>query len=130
MNEEMIGREISGCESLIMKIVWDAKEDISTPELIDELRRRFGKDYARTTVVTFVQRLMEKGFVTTYRKGRTSYVRALRDEKEYTEKYMHDAEKFWFSGNTYKLFAALCNTKKLSKKEINQIRETLDELDN
>lgn len=129
MNEEMIGREISGCESLIMKIVWDSKEDISTPELIDELRNRFGKDYARTTVVTFVQRLAEKGFVTTYRKGRTSYVRALRDEKEYTEKFMHDAEKFWFSGNTSRLFAALCNTKKLSKKEIEQIRETLDELD-
>lgn len=129
MNEQMIGREISGCESLIMKIVWDSKEDISTPELIDELRTRYGKDYARTTVVTFVQRLAEKGFVSTYRKGRTSYVHALRKEKEYTEKFMHDAETFWFAGSTSKLFAALCNTKKLSKKEIEQIRETLDGLD-
>ena len=129
MNENMIGREISGCESLIMKIVWDTKEDISTPELIEELRNRYGKDYARTTVVTFVQRLAEKGFVTTYRKGRTSYVHALRNEKEYTEKIVQDTEKFWFSGNAPKFFAALCNTKKLSKKEIEQIRETLDGLD-
>lgn len=129
MNEEMIGREISGCESLIMKIVWDSKEDISTPDLIDELRRQFGKDYARTTVVTFVQRLAEKGFVTTYRKGRTSYVRAVRNEKEYIEGIVRDTEKFWFSGNAPKFFAALCNAKKLSKKEIEQIRETLDGLD-
>ena len=40
MNEQMIGREISGCESLIMKIVWDSKEDISTPGVSDELRNR------------------------------------------------------------------------------------------
>ena len=35
MNEQMIGREISGCETLIMKAVWDSKEELSTPELID-----------------------------------------------------------------------------------------------
>ena len=63
MREQLLGREISGCETLIMKVVWDSEEDISTPELIDELRTRFGKDYARTTVVTFLQRLAEKGFV-------------------------------------------------------------------
>lgn len=129
MTEKIIGREISGCETLIMKVVWDSKEDISTPELMDELRIRFQKDYARTTVVTFLQRLAEKGFVTTYRKGRTSYVHALRDEKSYMEKFLREAEDFWFQGNTSKLIAALCNTKKLSQKEIEEIRETLDGLD-
>ena len=58
MREEMIGREISGCESLIMKIVWDTEGDVSTQDLIRILNERFGKDYARTTVVTFVQRRM------------------------------------------------------------------------
>lgn len=130
MTEKIIGREISGCETLIMKVVWDSKEDISTPELMDELRIRFQKDYARTTVVTFLQRLAEKGFVTTYRKGRTSYVHPLRDEKMYTEKFLREAEDFWFQGSTSKLVAALCNTKKLSQKEIEEIRETLDGLDN
>ena len=84
MREQLLGREISGCETLIMKVVWDSEEDISTPELIDELRTRFGKDYARTTVVTFLQRLAEKGFVKTYRKGRIAYVHPLKSEKEYT----------------------------------------------
>ncbi len=129
MTEKIIGREISGCETMIMKVVWDAKEDISTPEIMDELRIRFQKDYARTTVVTFLQRLAEKGFVTTYRKGRSSYVHALRDEKSYMDKFLREAEDFWFQGNTSKFIAALCNTKKLSQKEIEEIRETLDGLD-
>lgn len=129
MTEQMIGREISGCETLIMKIVWDSKEEISTPELIDALRVRYGKDYARTTVVTFLQRLAEKGFVRTYRKGRVAYVQALKTEKEYMSKFLSEAEEFWFQGDSSHLVAALCEAKKLSKDEIGRIRELLDGLD-
>jgi predicted transcriptional regulator len=129
MNEHMIGREISGCETLIMKIVWDSETDISTSELVDALRVRYGKDYARTTVVTFVQRLADKGFVTTYRKGRVAYVHALKTEKEYTTKFLSEAEDFWFQGDSSHLMAALCDTKTLTKDEISRIRELLDGLD-
>ena len=129
MNEQMIGREISGCETLIMKTVWDSKKELSTPELIDALRVRYGKNYARTTVVTFLQRLAEKGYVETYRKGRIAYVRALKTEKEYMNKFLSEAEQFWFEGDSSHLMAALCDTKKLSKDEIERIRELLDDVD-
>jgi predicted transcriptional regulator len=129
MNEQMIGREISGCETLIMKIVWDSEKDISTPELTDALRIRYGKEYARTTVVTFLQRLADKGFVKTYRKGRVAYVHPLKTEKEYTAKFLNEAEDFWFEGDTSHLMAALCDTKKLSKDEIGRIRELLNDMD-
>lgn len=129
MREQLLGREISGCETLIMKVVWDSEEDISTPELIDELRTRFGKDYARTTVVTFLQRLAEKSFVKTYRKGRIAYVHPLKSEKEYTTKFLNEAEEFWFKGDTSTMMAALCDNKKLSKDEIGRIRDLLDGLD-
>jgi predicted transcriptional regulator len=129
MNEQMIGREISGCETLIMKIVWDSESDISTPELIDALRIRYGKDYARTTVVTFLQRLAEKGFVKTYRKGRVAYVHPVKTEKEYMTKFLSEAEDFWFQGDSSHLMAALCDTKKLSKDEIGRIRELLNDMD-
>jgi predicted transcriptional regulator len=130
MNEQMIGREISGCETLIMKIVWDSESDISTPELIDALRIRYGKDYARTTVVTFLQRLAEKGFVKTYRKGRVAYVHPVKTEKDYMTKFLSEAEDFWFQGDSSHLMAALCDTKKLSKDEIGRIREMLNDMDN
>jgi predicted transcriptional regulator len=129
MTEQIIGREISGCETMIMKIVWDSETDISTPELIDALRIRYGKNYARTTVVTFLQRLAEKGFVKTYRKGRVAYVQPLKTEKEYTNKFLSEAETFWFDGDSSHLMAALCDTKKLTKDEIGRIREILDGLD-
>ena len=49
--------ELSPCEALIMKLIWEAPQDIPVQELIDQLRDDYGKDYARTTVVTFVGKL-------------------------------------------------------------------------
>lgn len=129
MREKFMGRELSGCETLIMKIVWSAKEDISTQEIIERLRIQYNKDYARTTVVTFIQRLAEKGFVSTYRKGKASYVQPLRSETEYQETFIKEAESFWFNGDAEFLFSTLCKTKKLSKEERKGIQEILDGMD-
>ena len=129
MREKTIGREMSGCETLIMKIVWSSEEDLSTPEIMDQLKVRYGKDYARTTVVTFIQRLAEKGFVTTYKKGRVSYVHSLRSQSKYQENFIQEAEEFWFDGDAGYLFSTLCKVKKLSKKEVDDIQKMLDELD-
>ena len=68
--------ELSGCECLIMKTIWDVREGIAVQDLIRELAVRYDKNYARTTVVTFLHKMAEKGFVSTYRKWKSSYVHA------------------------------------------------------
>lgn len=122
-------KDISGCEKMIMKVVWDADHDLSTSELIDALKERFGKNYARTTVVTFVQRLIEKGFVTTYRKGKMAYIRASKNEARYVEKLLKNVDEFWFRGDTVRLFAALCKATKPSKEKLDEMKKVMEELD-
>ena len=46
--------ELSVCEAPIMKIIWESNPDISVPELVKQLNEQYGKEYARTTVVTFL----------------------------------------------------------------------------
>lgn len=128
--DESIEKDISGCEKLIMKIVWDAEEDISTMEIIDALKTRYGKEYARTTVVTFLQRLAEKGFVMTYRKGKMSYAHAIKKEKQYVRGLMQNVEEFWFLGDRTKLLSALYEGKSPTREEIEEIRKYLDAFDN
>lgn len=130
MKEMNIDKEMSGCETLIMKIVWDSGEDLSTPEIMDQLKARYEKEYARTTVVTFIHRLANKGFVSTYKRGRVSFVHSLKSQAEYQENLIQRTEEFWFNGDANFLLSTLCRVKKLSKKEMNDIRKTLDELDN
>ena len=53
--------ELSVCEAPIMKIIWESNPDISVPELVKQLNEQYGKEYARTTVVTFLTRMARKG---------------------------------------------------------------------
>lgn len=87
-------------ETCIMKVIWDEKEDISVPDLIEKLRMKFReKNYARTTVVTFLLKMDAKGYVKTYRKGKISYVHAMKSEEEYKDKLLRDMVDFWYNGD-------------------------------
>ena len=125
MSNNKTAKELTNCEKLIMKVVWEAKGDISTPDTIEQLKVRFGKEYARTTVVTFVQRLVEKGYVTTYRRGRVSYIRPVQSEEEYRNRMLQDTMNFWFDGDCTKMISALCSDSNLDAEEVEKIRQII-----
>lgn len=126
----MFGKRIlSECEEVIMKAVWDAGEDISIPDLITVLRERYGKDYQRTTVVTFLTRLAGKDYVETYRRGRLSYARPLKSEEEY-KSYLAGRElNRWFRDDASDYVSSLLKERGISREEKEKIRRLLDELD-
>lgn len=127
MEEELSwGRELSACETLIMKAVWDAQEDISLMELKSVLKDRFGKDYSRTTVSTFLLRLSEKGFVKTYRNGKNSYIHPIKKEEDYKNSLMNREMDFWFGGRPSALVASLYSDGQISREEADEIRKVLD----
>ena len=111
-------KDLSACETVIMKVIWDAVDDIALQQLIVDLREQYGKDYARTTVVTFLGKMAEKGFIST-----------LKDEKAYKEKLMKDETDFWFGGKPEDAMAAICNSRDISKDEIQKMRQLLDDMD-
>ena len=130
MNNDNLEKDLSGCEKMVMKIVWDASEDISTPEIIEAMRTRYGKNYARTTVSTLVQRLVNKEFVETYRKGRTSYVHPIRDERKYTENFIQSVTDFWVNGEPAFMLSTLSEKQKFSAEEIQKIKNLVCTLEN
>ena len=110
--------------------IWrDQKGDISVPELIDLIQERYNRDYKRTTVVTFLTRLNGKGFISSHRAGRISYIHAEKSEEEYKAKLSAREVNFWFDGKPAEFIAALSNNQSLSKEDIKQIRGLLDEMD-
>ncbi|MCI6791463.1 MAG: BlaI/MecI/CopY family transcriptional regulator [Lachnobacterium sp.] len=127
--KKAVTRELSACETLIMKVVWDAKEDIAVQELIVQLKEQYGKDYARTTVVTFLGKMADKGFVSTHRRGKNAFVHAEKNEDAYKSKLMNEETDFWFEGQTDQLLSAVCSKRTVSKEEIQRMRDLLDSLD-
>lgn len=121
--------ELSACEAPIMKIIWESEPDISIPELTKQLNLQYGKEYARTTVVTFLTRLAGKGYVTTERRGRISYVCAAKSEQDYKQMLASKQTKFWFHGSLAEFVQALSMGTPITKEELQKVRELLDQME-
>lgn len=121
--------ELSTCEAPIMKIIWETNPDISIPELTQRLSTQYGKEYARTTIVTFLSRLAAKGYVKTYRKGRLSYAHAEKSEQEYKQMLAKKQTEFWFHGSLFEFVQSLSAVSELTEDEIQKVRRQLEQMD-
>ena len=121
-------RTLSSTDELIMKAIWKCGQVAPVQELIRVLREKYGKDYARTTVVTFLLKLSEKGFVRSYRKGRYAYIRILKSEEEYRQRLIQEETDFWFQGKISNVVSALCSSREITKEEAEEIRRCLDDM--
>lgn len=121
--------ELSVCEAPIMKIIWESNPDISVPELVKQLNEQYGKEYARTTVVTFLTRMAGKGYITTQRRGRISYVHAIKSEQEYKQQLAQKEIEFWFHGSMAEFTQTLCAAAPLTHEECQKLRRLLDHVE-
>ena len=78
-----MGQQISYAEVEIMKVIW-AKEDGPAlfAYLTDELAAR-GKPWQKNTLITLLNRLVNKGFLRARKTGRRNEYTALVSENEY-----------------------------------------------
>ena len=129
MRRKSESNELSHCETILMKTIWRAGEDISIQDLIVRLREQANLDYARTTVCTFLGKMADKGYISTYRKGKNSYIHAEKKEDWYREKKVNEETDFWFDGKPSQLMSALFSSREISGDEIEKMRKMLDELD-
>ena len=110
--------ELSVCEAPIMKIIWESNPDISVPELVKQLNEQYGKEYARTTVVTFLTRMAGKG-----------YVHAINSEQEYKQQLAQKEIEFWFHGSMAEFAQTLCAAAPLTHEECQKLRRLLDHVE-
>ena len=76
-------KRLSIAEEQIMSIIWNEAEAPDLKTVTTEANLKFGHDWKPQTVSTFLHRLAEKGFITTYRKGRQHYHQPVKDREAY-----------------------------------------------
>ncbi len=129
MNLEKKARELSGCETMIMKLIWDAEGDIAVQDLITKMKEIYKKDYARTTMVTFLKKLSDKGYVSTYRIGRAAYAHPEKEEDLYKQQLMLEEMDFWFDGRLSAMVDAINHVQPMSGDEIQKMKNLLVEME-
>ena len=120
---------LTDCEQVVMKSVWDAKKDTSLQEVMRYLEEKFHKDWKRQTVSTFLLHLIEKGYLRSYRVGRVFYYVPLVDEEVYKRDQASKFVNFWFDGMASGMVASLSDQQGLSSKDIECLKALAAELD-
>ena len=106
--------QLTESEEIVMKCIWDIGDDMCLSQIMD-YTREYGKDWKSQTVSTFLSKLVLKGFIEPYRKGRYFHYKVQISEKEYKSSKLARHISFWNKDDMESLAADLCNV--LSKEQ-------------
>ncbi len=119
--------DISACEKLVMKVIWDSPEEMALQEIMTRVNAENNKAWKPQTVSTFLTRLVRKGFLTLYRKGRYCFYQPLVSKHEFWVATMEENARFFTNGEMADLACAICKDM-LRKEDLLKVREKIDEL--
>jgi BlaI family penicillinase repressor len=115
---------MGNAEAEIMKILWERKgKPATSPEIRKALKDKV--EWARSTILTLLRRLVEKGFVACEKGDVFSYT-PLVSEEEYIRYQTHNFIDRIYDGSVKNLLSALCRANSLSKKDIEELQLYLE----
>lgn len=115
---------IGDAELEIMKVIWNAKEPVTS---LDIGKKVEDKGWKKTTIATFLTRLTEKGALTAEKKGKLYYYSPLITEKEYRKSRTKNLIKTLYNGSVRDFAVALFEEQKLSDKDIAELRAIFED---
>lgn len=117
-------RRLPDSELELMQAIWQCEPPVSRADL--EARLPDDRKLAPTTILTFLTRLCEKGFLAVERHGKTNGYTPLVSEKDYLAQESRSILNRLYGGSL-KAFATSLVDSGVSKEEIETLRELLEE---
>ena len=84
-------QNLTNCEELVMKTVWDAERELSLADVTRRVNETYHKEWKPQTVSTFLARLVRKGYLENHREGRGFYYQILVPQKDYLDEMAEKA---------------------------------------
>src|SRR3954469_14127016 len=107
-------------EADVMRVLWDRG-----PSVVSEVKDHLADELAYTTVLTILRTLEQKGYVRHEEEGRVHrYFAAVKEDAARKSALQHLTGKL-FKGSAELLFTHLVADKKLSKEQIQRMRDLL-----
>lgn len=93
-------KRLSECEELVMSIVWSADYAPDLAMVLKRVNEKYGKTWKSQTVSTFLNRLVRKGFLDFYRKGRYAYYVPQITLQDYRKMVVGEVIKVLYGGHS------------------------------
>lgn len=118
--------KLTYCEQIVMKAIWDAEDELSLMDILERVNNKYHKDWKSQTVSTFLARLVNKGYLKSYRSGRVFFYQILISLEEYKGQLTCEYIDFWNNGNADEFLSALMKERQLRQDEIERIRKFVE----
>lgn len=107
----------------VMQIIWHKDGAVSRSDIEDALGKE--RRLAPTTILTFLTRLCDKGFLAAEKRNRTNYYTSLISKREYLASESRSILDKLYGGSLRAFAVSLCDSG-ISEEEIDQLRDMLE----
>ena len=119
-------KTLPNSELELMMILWNSDQPMTRTEIEEKLPKK--RKLSKTTVLSFLSRLEEKGFVQVKKEGRHNSYGPLVKEKDYLEQESGTILKKLYGSSVKKFVAALYDGNGLTRDQIDELKDYLDSL--
>ncbi len=116
-------KRLPDSELEVMQVIWN--QEAPVPRIVVEEEMKKIHPVAQTTLLTYLTRLAEKGFIKVQKRGRNSEYTPLIPQVEYQAKQSQQFFERMFGGNVGAFANALCDSG-ISKEDLQELKELLD----
>lgn len=121
-------KKLSEAEFEIMQVLWKHDAPMTSNQLLDEMGDK--RNWKLASLMTTLARMAAKGAVYCDRSTRTNFYKALVSEQEYKLAEGSSVLETLFNKSAKDFVASLYQGKQMSPKDIRELREYLDTLEN
>lgn len=122
-------KELTTTELEIMEVLWEQEEPVSFTWISDLFNNERGKEWKRSTLSTHLLKLSEKGLVTSKNSGRQMFYTVAMSFAEYESSKADNLLNKLYNGSVKNFMTALYDGNKISKDEIDDLKQWLEDLD-
>lgn len=120
-------KRLGDAELEIMLVIWGAEGPVASGYVQERLQG--SRNWALPAVITSLNRLVEKGFLSCEKQGRSNRYRPLVSEREYKAAESRGILDRLFGSSFKGLLAALYDGKAIKEQDLEELRSYLDELE-
>ncbi len=115
-------KHLPDAELRVMQIVWS----LCPPVTASEVQKNAKKEWKATSVLTFLSRLCEKGFLMCKKEGRQNFYTPLIDRETYLQNEGRSFVMRMYGGSVRNFVASLSDAGALTDEDISELRAFLD----
>ena len=120
-------KRLPDSELELMMIIWEDREPVCRMDIEAKLDK--DRNILPNTVLSFLSRLEDKGFIKKEKRGKINYYSAIIEEDKYLQEEGKSIFRKVFGNSLNKFVTSLYDGKAIDNKDLQELRDMLDEME-